>query len=137
MAKVSDIADALRLLRTRKGLTQTAAGQLAGAPDFRTLSHWETRRKLPGMRLLTGYLHALDLDFHDLQDALDQVAAIPGVTVGRVAELGGQVDRLARVVEDLADRRLVMLEKRVRRLDENAAEIERLGERLAALERRG
>ncbi len=67
------IADALRLIRTRVGLTQTAASKLAGAPDFRTLSHWETRRKLPSLRLLNGYLGALGLDFSDLQEALDQV----------------------------------------------------------------
>ena len=67
------IADALRLLRTRKGLTQTAASQREGAPDFRTLSHWETRRKLPSMKLLCRYLGSLGYDFHDLQDALDQI----------------------------------------------------------------
>ena len=67
------IAEALRLLRTREGLTQTAASKREGAPDFRTLSHWETRRKLPSMKLLAGYLTSLELDFHDLQDALDQI----------------------------------------------------------------
>lgn len=67
------IAEALRLLRTRMGLTQTAASKMTGAPDFRTLSHWETRRKVPSLKLLAGYLQSLDLDFHDLQEALDQV----------------------------------------------------------------
>ncbi len=67
------IADALRLLRTREGLTQTAASQREGAPDFRTLSHWETRRKMPSLKLLNNYLLSLGFDFHDLQDALDQI----------------------------------------------------------------
>ena len=67
------IAEALRLLRTREGLTQTAASKREGAPDFRTLSHWETRRKMPSLKLLSGYLRSLGLDFHDLQDALDQI----------------------------------------------------------------
>ncbi len=67
------IADALRLIRTRAGLTQTAASKLEGAPDFRTLSHWETRRKRPSLRLLHSYLGALGLDFSDLQEALDQI----------------------------------------------------------------
>ena len=67
------IAEALRLLRTREGLTQTAASKRDGAPDFRTLSHWETRRKMPSLKLLAGYLKSLGLDFHDLQDALDQI----------------------------------------------------------------
>ncbi len=67
------VAEALRLLRTRTGLTQTAASKRDQAPDFRTLSHWETGRKLPSMKLLRGYLTSLDMDFHDLQDSLDQV----------------------------------------------------------------
>ncbi len=67
------IAEALRLLRTRERLTQTAASKREGAPDFRTLSHWETRRKMPSLKLLAGYLRSLGLDFHDLQDALDQI----------------------------------------------------------------
>ncbi len=67
------IADALRLLRTRAGLTQTAASKRPGAPDFRTLSHWETRRKQPSLRLLHGYLESLGLDFGGLQEALDQI----------------------------------------------------------------
>ena len=66
------IAKALRLIRTRKGLTQTAASKFPGAPDFRTLSHWETARKLPSLGLLFDYLKALGLNFTDLQNALDQ-----------------------------------------------------------------
>ena len=116
------IAEALRLIRTRLGLTQTAASKLDGVPDFRTLSHWETRRKLPSLRLLTGYLEALGLDFHDLQDALDQVGKV-GAKVGRVEELAGQVDRLARVCETL-ERRLSTLER------------QELAGRVDALERR-
>ncbi len=67
------IAEALRLLRTRENLTQTAASKRKGAPDFRTLSHWETRRKMPSLKLLYGYLTSLGLDFCDLQEALHQV----------------------------------------------------------------
>ena len=67
------IAEALRLLRTREGLTQTRASKLNGAPDFRTLSHWETKRKMPSLKLLSKYLASLGLDFHDLQEALDQI----------------------------------------------------------------
>ncbi len=67
------IAKALRLLRTRKGLTQAAACRGEGAPDSRTLSVWENGRKTPSLRLLSAYLTSLDLDFRDLQGALDQV----------------------------------------------------------------
>ena len=134
-----NIADALRLLRTNQGLSQTAASKLEGAPDYRTLSHWETRRKLPGMRLLTGYLDALGLDFHDLQDALDAISKVPGSTVGRINELAGQVDRLARACFDLVERRQVVLEQRSAKAEalgaEFAGELARMAERLDAIER--
>ncbi len=136
---LANLADALRLLRTEQGLTQTAAGKLDGAPDFRTLSHWETRRKLPGLRLLFGYLEALGLDFHDLQDALDSLAKVPCSTAGRIDKLDNQVDRLARVCEDLAERRQVVLELRSAKAEalaaENACELVRLVQRLDAIER--
>ena len=53
-------AEALRLLRTREGLTQTAASKREGAPDFRTLSQWETKRKKPSLVLLRRYLTTMD-----------------------------------------------------------------------------
>ncbi len=120
---------ALRELRMAQGVrTQTAAGQLPGAPDFRTLSHWETGRKDPSLPLLRSYLTALGLDFHDLQDAIDQA---DGSTERRFEKLGGQVDRLARVAEDIGERRLPVVERRSGRI---AAEVERLADRIAALE---
>ncbi len=69
------IAEALRLLRTRRGLSQTAASRLEGAPNIRTVCHWETGRKLPTLKLLLPYLASLGLDLVDLQDALNQVHA--------------------------------------------------------------
>ena len=122
------IAEALRLLRTREGLTQTAASKREGAPDFRTLSHWETRRKMPSLKLLDGYLRSMGFDFHDLQDALDQ---IEGKTPKRleladkllregVEELGSDPEFLRRVSISLGDGvalRLEELERRVRRLE--------------------
>ena len=97
------IAEALRLLRTRQDLTQTAASKRDGAPDFRTISHWETRRKDPSLRLLDGYLKSLGHDFRDLQEALDQVE---GKAAERVrGELEGIEQRLAEF-----ERRLLQLE---------------------------
>ncbi len=126
------IAAALRELRKGRGInTQTAASQLSGAPDFRTLSHWETGRKDPSLPLLLSYLGALGLDFHALQDAIDQV---DGSANQRVVKLAGQLDRLARVAEDIGERRLPVLERRFGRLDEIAAEVERLAGRISALE---
>jgi len=71
------IAEALRLLRTRQGLTQAAASKQEGAPDHRTLSHWETGRKLPSLKLLHRYLGSLGFDFSDLQEALHQIEGSP------------------------------------------------------------
>ncbi len=65
--------EALRLLRTGAGLTQAAASKLEGAPDYRTLSHWENNRKLPSFKLLCSYLTILAVDFGDLQAALDHI----------------------------------------------------------------
>lgn len=101
------IADALRLIRTRAGLTQTAAAKRKGAPDFRTLSHWETRRKQPSLKLLYGYLVALGLDFSDLQDALDQIedrapkrlrGDLEAITQ-RLRDLEGRVEQLESVIQ--------------------------------------
>ncbi len=119
------IAEALRELRERQKLTQTVAGRIDGAPDHRTLSHWETGRKAPSLRLLIGYLKALGLDLRDLQDAIDLV---DGSAVRRVDEIAGQVDRLARVCEDLGERRIVVLERRLE------LAVGRLAERLDAIE---
>ncbi len=93
------IAEALRMLRTRAGLTQTAASKREGAPDHRTLSHWETRRKLPSLKLLNEYLRSLGLDFSDLQEALEQV------------EGSGQSMLQKKVVE--LEERIVLLEQQV------------------------
>ena len=90
------IAEALRLLRSREGLTQTAASKRPGAPDFRSISHWETRRKMPSLKLLNAYLHSLGHDFHDLQDALDQIE-------GKIPKRLELADKLLRQgLEDLA-----------------------------------
>ncbi len=113
------IGGALRHLRQRLGLTQTAAaGSFEGSPDFRTLSHWETARKAPSLPLLARYLAALGLSFHDLQDALDQVAGW---------DTGQRVDEIAADVEGLAGR----VDDHAGRVDEVERLIERVAERLA------
>ncbi len=118
---LSVLPDALRLIRTRKGLTQTAASKRPGAPDFRTLSHWETRRKVPSLRLLSGYLEALELDFSDLQEALDQVRGdVSASTAARFAGLTERLDDLAdmgRRVETIGAA-LIALDSRIRELED-------------------
>ncbi len=118
---LSVLPEALRLIRTRKGLTQTAASKRPGAPDFRTLSHWETRRKVPSLRLLSGYLEALGLDFSDLQQALDQVRGdVSAATAARLAGLTERLDDLAdigRRVETIGTA-LIELDSRIRELED-------------------
>ena len=119
------IAEALRLIRTRRGLTQTALSKLPGAPDFRTLSHWETRRKLPSLPMLYKFLSSLGLDFRDLQDALDQhlggisqgLDARLTAIEGRGSETAEQVDRTAEVVAHLEARLAEMGGEISRRLE--------------------
>lgn len=94
------IGEALRLIRNRAGLTQTAASQRPGAPDFRTLSHWETSKKTPSLRLLASYLASLGLDFHHLQDALDQVLG-DELSVQRLDELTGRIEAIEQRLDQL------------------------------------
>ena len=89
------IGEALRLLRTGTGLTQSAASKLEGAPDYRTLSHWENNRKLPSFKLLCSYFTTLGVNFGDLQAALDH---LEGSAPKRLQD---EVKRLDRRVEEL------------------------------------
>ncbi len=116
------IAEALRHLRQGLKLTQAAAAARSeGSPDFRTLSHWETARKLPSLPLLTRYLAGLELDLHDLQDALDQVRGWHSgrrvdEIAGEVEGLAGRVDDVERLIERVAERlagRVLELEQRI------------------------
>ena len=93
------IGSALRLIRTRRQLTQTAAGRLDGAPDHRTISHWETGRKVPSLRLLARYLGALGLDFRALQEALDQVS---GEADRKAEEISEKLAQISAAVEHMA-----------------------------------
>ncbi len=114
------IGAALRWIRTRQGLTQQEASRLEGAADFRTLSHWETGRKIPSLRLLVPYLRALGLDLIDLQAALDQVQGQPAaLTSERLTGLASRINALESLAVD------------VERL---AAGVERMAGELAALE---
>ena len=94
------IADALRLLRARRGITQLAASKLEGAPDFRTLSQWETRRKVPSLPLLYRYLRVLGCDFRDLQGVLDEFEGkVAGGLERRLLAIEGRVAVLERGAE--------------------------------------
>ena len=87
------VGAALKVLRMRQQLTQTAASKLDGAPDFRTLSHWETRRKMPSLRLLYCYLQTLGFDLSDLQLALDLLTERAGEVHQSLAQRLSDVER--------------------------------------------
>ncbi len=89
------IGQALRLLRIGLEITQTNAGKRGGA-DFRTISHWETGRKMPSLRLLVKYLKSLGLDLHDLQTAIDQLINAPRRLVGRLDKIEQRLGKLER-----------------------------------------
>ncbi len=88
------IAQALRLLRESLEITQTEAGR-RGDPDHRTISHWETGRKMPSLRLLMLYLGALDRDLHDLQIVFDQIKG-PGRLSKRLRTMEQRLGALER-----------------------------------------
>ena len=140
------LAEALRLLRTRQGLTQTAASERQGAPDFRTLSHWETRRKQPSLRLLRSYLASLNLDFYDLQEAMDQVEGrAPRRVRDGMKHLRRRVETLERLLEEEAVRsepeseepQPTRCRKALKRLERRITDLEGLEHRVVDLERSG
>jgi transcriptional regulator with XRE-family HTH domain len=66
------LGKALRLLRFRQNLTQVAIADRAKLTKA-MLSCYETGAQLPSMQSLAATLQALGADFHDLQDAIDQI----------------------------------------------------------------
>ncbi len=91
------VGKALRLLRERENVSQTDLERLGG-PDHRTISHWETGRKMPSLRLLIQYLNAAGLDLHDLQDAFDEIAERPDRLTHRVTEIERRLGDLEHVL---------------------------------------
>ena len=89
------IGQALRLLREDIGITQTEVAR-RGGPDFRTISHWETGRKHPSLRLLIRYLEAIGRDLHDLQAAFDQLAKRPDRLTSRFTAIERRLNALER-----------------------------------------
>ena len=88
------VGRALRLLRVRVGSDQ-AEVERRGGPDFQTIARWEEGEETPSLDLLAQYLTALQLSFHDFQDALDQIAERPGNLNQRLAD----IERRLSVVE--------------------------------------
>ncbi len=89
------IAQALRLLREREGVSQTEVAR-RGGPDFRTISHWETGLEHPSLRLLIRFLNVLNLDLHDLQRAFDRITERPDRLTGRIIEVERRLNILER-----------------------------------------
>lgn len=89
------IGKALRQLREGVGISQTEVAR-RGGPDFRTISHWETGRKHPTLRLLIQFLGVLKLDLCDLQAAFDRLAGRPDQVTGRLTTIEGRLSILER-----------------------------------------
>lgn len=90
------VADALRLLRESKGMTQRqVADGLGCSPSV--ISAWERGRRAPPLEQLIRLADLLALDLGDLDDALELAGAAPGDRGGRdLGELDAR--RLARRV---------------------------------------
>lgn len=95
----SSLGSALRLLRARQNLTQGAVATRAGLTKA-MLSSYEIGSKLPSFQSLTSILSALDRNFHDLQEALDEVRERPSCSMG--AQVKPQ--RLGQALRSLRDR---------------------------------
>ena len=89
------VGPALRLIRGRLGLDQSEI-EARGGPSHGVISNWENGRKIPSLTLLAKYLVALELDFHDLQDALDQITQSPGGLRRRVVAIERRLSVLER-----------------------------------------
>lgn len=74
MIDLEKLPKLLRSLRTRTGRTQVDVAAQAGVPQA-NLSRWESGKVRPSLESLIAVLNALDLDFRDLQDSLDEAAA--------------------------------------------------------------
>jgi transcriptional regulator with XRE-family HTH domain len=94
----SSLGNALRLLRARQNLTQGAVAARAGLTKA-MLSSYEIGSKLPSFQSLTAILSALDRNFHDLQEALDEIRERPASTGIQV-----QPQRLGKALRSLRDR---------------------------------
>jgi transcriptional regulator with XRE-family HTH domain len=68
----TSLGTALRFLRARQGLTQGVVAARARLTKA-MLSSYEIGSKLPSFQSLASILQALNRDFHDLQEALDEV----------------------------------------------------------------
>ncbi len=90
------IGQALRLLREREGIMHQTEVTRRGGPDARSISSYETGRKMPSLRLLLQYLNALGLDLHDLQAALDQIAERPDKLTSRFTDIERRLTVLER-----------------------------------------
>jgi len=72
LVKPERLGEALRLLRKQQNLTQVAVASKAKLTKA-MLSCYETGLQFPSLQSLVSALEALGGDFHQLQEALDQV----------------------------------------------------------------
>lgn len=124
MIDLEKLPKLLRSLRTRTGRTQVDVAAQAGVPQA-NLSRWESGKVRPSLESLIAVLNALDLDFRDLQDSLDEAAAREAaadapdsLTASRLRRLSyfgrSMSDPFLSILSDI-DRRIAALEEAVER----------------------
>ncbi len=64
------IGSAIRLLRERRGLSQSEMARQRGMDDQSRMSKVERGKQLPAMDLLDSYLETMDVDPYELADAM-------------------------------------------------------------------
>jgi|GEM_PF-1677648 len=64
------IGAGIRLLRKRRGLSQSAIARLRGKDDQSRMSKVERGQQLPTMDLLDSYIETMDADPYELADAM-------------------------------------------------------------------
>ena len=105
--ELSALPGLLRSLRTRTGRTQVDVAASAGVPQA-NLSRWESGKVRPSLESLVAVLNALSLDFHDLQNALDDASGT--VTASHRGGVGYYASSTsARIPARLSDPTLSML----------------------------
>ena len=98
------IGPALRLLRERKGLRQKELADRAGIMKGKA-SSYETGRQYPSLETLLRILETLEVDFADLQSALDAIRGLdpkrPLPASPPAADEADRERRIGRAVLDL------------------------------------
>lgn len=94
-----NLGKALRLLRSRAGLSQEQVSEGRDAPTQSQISAWEGGEQQPSVTNLFAYLSVLGCDFGDLQWAMD--ACRTTESVDRAQSLLERIEQISATVAEL------------------------------------